>query len=230
MSKESINPDQLFTVPASEFVVNYHSLTPTELAAIGESPIVPLAVLEEIKNKQEAFLMNTFKSWNKDTAPNAKISTGEHLPTEQDWSVLEKDIDTDKFGELILNPETQGMNFETAKVFIPDLSAFEDKKLSEVAEYLVATYGDKYYLPGLEYMEWLFGKKDLNALPAGSEFETLKTELNDRYCYFFGSTLRYSNGRWCVPYVNWNGDEWSRSARWLGYDWDSNCRVVLLER
>lgn len=230
MSQETINPDQLFTVPVVEFTSKYRPLTPAELEAIGESPATLPVVPEEIKNKQEAFLMNTFESWDKDTAPNAKISTEERLPVEQDWPALEKDINPNKFGELIINPETQGMNLEKAKVFIPDLSAFEGKKLSEVAEHLVTTYGDRYYLPGLEYIEWIFGQKDLDSLPAGPEFDKLKTALKVNVCFLFGSTLRHSDGRWCVPCVDWNGGGWGRSAYWLDDDWNSDYRVVLLER
>lgn len=230
MSKESINPDQLFTVSSAEFATQYRPLTPAELEAIGESPIAPPAVPEEIRNKQEAFLMNIFEYWDNSTAPNAKISTEERLPAGQNWQALEKDINPDKFGELILNPETQGVDFEKAKVFIPDLSAFEGKKLSEVAEHLVATYGGRYYLPGLEYEQWVFDHQDADSLPAGPEFDILKKELTDHYCFFFGSTLRYSSGHWSVPYAYWNGSAWYRHAYWLGNVWYSYYRVVLLER
>ena len=118
----------------------------------------------------------------------------------------------------------------SATIFIPDLSAFNGKKLSEVAEHLISTYSDKYYLPGIEYWQWLCEHKNLADLPAGKEFETLKTNLKDNYCFLFGSTLRGSDGRWSVPYVHWHGSEWGRDARWLGNGWRSNCRVVLLER
>ena len=230
MPKESFDPNQLFTVPAVDFTANYRVLTPDELVELGESPTVIPSVPEEIIAKQEAFLKGTFEAWDKDSAPKAKISTESHSPFEQNWQELEKDVDTDKFGELILNPETQGLDFETSRVFIPDLSSMEGKKLSEVAEFLVSTYGDKYYIPGIEYEEWIFNKKDSDSLPKGKEFATLKQGLKDGYCFFFGSMLRYSDGHWCVPCVYWNGDGWNRRARRLGGGWDSSCRVVLLEK
>ncbi|HQI26100.1 MAG TPA: hypothetical protein PLY95_02490 [Candidatus Paceibacterota bacterium] len=235
MSQESFDPSKLFTVPPSEFASKYRVLTNEELAELGESRIVP-TVPEELKTSHEAFLQETFELWDSDpasrakTASRAKITTEVRPPVDQNWSGLETDIDTDKFGELIINPETQNLNFETAKVFIPNLSDFEGKKLSEVAEHLVAEYGDKYYLPGLEYMEWVVGKNDLDSLPAGPEFEALKSELNDHVCFLFGSTLRRSSGHWCVPSVGWGGSAWHRRAYWLGSDWCSYGRVVLLER
>ena len=228
MPQESLDPKQLFTVPAEDFAVKYRALTKEELAELGVLSVTT-PVPEDIKTSREAFLQNTFETWDKDSAPNAKIKTETRSPADQDWTGLEADIDTDKFGELIINPETQSLNFETTKPFIPDLSSQSGKKLSEVADYLVKTYGDRYYIPGIEYEEWIF-RHDLDDFPSGNDFKVLKTELKDNHCSFFGSTLRYSNGHWCVPYLNWNGSSWYRYARWLGHTWDSRCRVVLLER
>ena len=100
-----------------------------------------------------------------------------------------------------------------------------------MAEYLVNTYGDKYYIPGLEYEQWLYQHENLESLPEGKEFEELKQQLKDRICFFFGSTLRYLDGHWCVPSVGWGSSGWRRGAVWLDDGWDSNWRgVVLLER
>lgn len=231
MSPENpLNPTnhQLFTVPADEFKASYRPLTPAELAELGEATSV--AIAEEVKTGPEAFLKETFEKWDKDSAPKAKITTEVISPADQDWSALETDIDPTKFGEMTLNPETQALDFETAKVFIPDLSAFNGQKLSAVAEHLVSTYGDKYYLPGIEYWQWLCNHDSLTDLPEGEEFEALKQNLTDNYCFFFGSTLRNSNGHWSVPCVRWGGSEWRRGAYWLAGDWDSDCRVVLLEK
>ena len=231
MSPETpTNPDQLFTVPADEFKANYRPLTPTELAELGESLPSPTTIPEELKTSHEAFLQQTFEIWDKTSAPKAKITTEALLPTEQNWSDLEADIDPAKFGEMTLNPETQTLDFEKTKVFIPDLSAFNGQPLSAVAEHLIATYGDKYYLPGIEYWQWLCEHKNLTALPAGPEFEALKQNLKDNYCFFFGSTLRNSNGHWHVPCLYWTGTEWDRRASRLDDVWFSHYRVVLLER
>jgi len=230
MSPETPNPDQLFTVPADEFKANYRPLTPAELAELGQSPPSPTILPEELTTSHEAFLRQTFEIWDKTSASKAKITTEALLPTDQNWSDLATDIDPTKFGEMTLNPETQALDFETATVFIPDLSAFNDQPLSAVAEHLISTYGDKYYLPGIEYWQWVCEHKNLTDLPAGPEFEALKQNLKDNYCFFFGSTLRRSDGRWRVPCLDWAGAEWGRYASGLGDDWDSDCRVVLLER
>ncbi|HOZ37024.1 MAG TPA: hypothetical protein PLR18_04335, partial [bacterium] len=68
------------------------------------------------------------------------------------------------------------------------------------------------------------------SLPEGKEFEELKQQLKDRVCFFFGSTLRYLGGHWCVPSVGWRSSGWNRYANWLDDDWVSYYRVVLLER
>ena len=178
----------------------------------------------------DEFVKDTFETWDSAKASSIKIKAEVISPLEQPWSDLEGDIDTTKAGEYTLNPETQELDFATAKVFIPDLSSFVGKKVSEVAEYVVNTYGDKYYIPGLEYEQWLYQHENLKSLPEGKEFEELKQHLRDRYCFFFGSTLRDLGGRWCVPCVDWDGSGWFRDAFWLDFDWGSHDRVVLLER
>ena len=181
MSPETSNlnkgTSKLFTVPAKEFLTKYQPLTAEELAELGEAPI---ANAEDLEAQHDTFLKDTFDYWSEGSGAKAKISAETLLPADQNWSTLEKDIDPTKFGEYTLNPDTQHLNFETTKVFIPDLSAFNGKKLSEVAEHLIATYSDKYDIPGLEYWEWLVKRKNLDDLPTGPEFETLKQELKDR--------------------------------------------------
>ena len=141
-------------------------------------------------------------------------------PPAKNYKTLETDIDNTKAGQYTLNPETQNLDFETAKVFVPDLSAFNGKKLSEVAEHLIATYSAKYYLPGIEYWQWLYNNPDES--PA---------ELKDgNYQFFYGSTLRHLDGHWLVLFVRWYGSSWSRNGHRLGGSWYSNYRVVLLER
>ena len=226
MPKESTpqipsNPDsnKLFTIPMEEFR-QCRSLTPAELAELGESPLDTPTLSEKVTTTSDEFIKDTFETWDSAKASGIKIKAEAVPPLEQPWSELAGDIDTTKAGEYTLNPETQELDFETAKVFIPDLSSFKGKELSEVAEYLVNTYGDKYYIPGLEYEQWLL------ANPGKSP-----ASLRDgNYHFFFGSTLRGLDGRWCVPVVDWGSSGWYRSAYWLDDDWVSYDRVVLLER
>ena len=236
MPKESTpqipsNPDsnKLFTIPMEEFR-QCRSLTPAELAELGESPLDTPTLSEKVTTTSDEFIKDIFETWDSAKASGIKIKAEAVPPLEQPWSELAGDIDTTKAGEYTLNPETQELDFETAKVFIPDLSSFKGKELSEVAEYLVNTYGDKYYIPGLEYEQWLYQHENLESLPEGKEFEELKQQLKDRVCFFFGSTLRYLDGHWCVPSVDWKSSGWNRDVDWLGSDWVSCYRVVLLER
>ncbi|KKR13842.1 MAG: hypothetical protein UT40_C0009G0007 [Candidatus Woesebacteria bacterium GW2011_GWA1_39_21b] len=223
------NDNQLFTVPADEFKANYRPLTPEELTELGLTNPESTPLSPETLTQHDAFISDTFKSWTQAIPTEQIQATLEDLTT-KDYPTLEKDIDTTKAGEYTLNPETQTLDFETATIFIPDLSAFNGKKLSEVAEHLISTYSDKYYFPGIEYWHWLCAHKNLADLPADPQFNTLKQELTDNYCFLFGSTLRYSNGHWYVPCVLWVGSKWNRNADWLGNSWYSDYRVVLLER
>ncbi len=118
----------------------------------------------------------------------------------------------------ILNPDMMNIDLEKAKTFIPDLGQFNGKPLYEVMKYITETYGDKYTLPGLEYRDFII--KNPDKLPQ------LK---DDNYYFFPGSVFRGSSGRWYVPYSHWRGDGFVRHILWLGYDWSSDCRLVLLE-
>ena len=131
-------------------------------------------------------------------------------------------IDKKLFGEYTLNPETFGVDFEKAKVFIPDLSSMEGKKLYEVFQYVADTLGAKYRIPDIGYWKWMIENPE--------KIDKIKSELKDGNLYFLpGSLVRNSDGNWNVPYARWNGFKWRRYTNWLGYDWNSNYRVVLLE-
>ena|SRR3990167_880659 len=93
-----------------------------------------------------------------------------------------------------------------------ELPEMVGKTLQEVKDYLEKTYPGQ--LAKQEHQE---------------EFEKTKPDTSDwRWFYFFGS-LRNSDGYWYVPYVHWNGSEFYRNADWLGDEWFSDFRVVLLE-
>lgn len=179
-------------------------------------PSLDLSQLEQLRNP---FIQETFKKWNQNV-PDTQISARLESPASKDYKSLAGDIDPAKTGEYTLNPEVQDLDFESAKVFIPDLSAFEGKPLSEVAEHLVSTFGNRYYLPGIEYWQWLLANPD----------KSPQSLTDGKYQFLFGSELRISFGHWSVPYAGWDGSAWRRYAFWLGYVWRSNFRVVLLER
>jgi MoxR-like ATPase len=176
---------------------------------------------ESLKEANQSFVKETFGGWyGNATAEELNQMPIVIEPKSQSWDAMKSDTDPKKSGEYTLNPETQGLDFEGAKIFIPDLKKFEGKPLAKVAQHIVSKYGDKYHIPGLEYWKWLIENPDKSP-----------QELKDgNYHFFFGSTLRHRNGGWGVPWFGWSGGEWRRSARWVRFDWGSDCRVVLLEK
>ncbi len=186
--------------------------------------------LEQALENNRAFLKSVFESWyNAANVAHAIDKVEDIDPTTQDYPALAQDIDAAKFGEYTLNPETQGIDFESAKVFIPDLSQFEAKtgppakpaaKLAEVARYVMDTYGDTHHVPGIEYWKWLIEHPG----------ETPQNLKDGKFYFFPGSVLRGREGSWSVPSADWDGSEWDRYASWLTLDWSSGYRVVLLEK
>ncbi len=177
---------------------------------------------QELSQANEAFMLGTFKdSWGWDTA-NLKPEGHAMSPQSQSYEALSKDVDATKRGEYTLNPETQGIDFEKAKVFVPDLSALNGKPIHEVIQHVVDTYGDRYHIPGIEYWKWLIENPGKN--PLGVNIK------DGNYYFMSGSVLRGKDGRWLVPSAYWLGSEWHRSAPWLSNDWYSLYRVVLLEK
>jgi hypothetical protein len=126
-----------------------------------------------------------------------------------------------KFGEYTLHREALGVDFENAKVVIPDLSAFNGKPRFEVMKHLYDTYGQTHYIPGIEYWKWAIEN------PTKSH---VKLTDDTKWYYFFGSTFRNVVGIVSVPCVVWDGAEWRRNGRWLEGGWSSDERAVLLER
>ncbi|MFA6227272.1 MAG: hypothetical protein WC631_02260 [Candidatus Paceibacterota bacterium] len=144
-------------------------------------------------------------------------------PEDQDYTALKDDTDTDKFGEYMLNPDMQNIDFENiqeSKIFIPDLSSFVGRPLCDVFKHLADTYSGTHHIPGLEYWKWL--TENPTKTPP-----SLKD--TDVWFYFPGSLVRSSGGDWFVPSARWDGSGWLRSADWLGDSWLAAYRVVLLE-
>jgi MoxR-like ATPase len=183
---------------------------------------------EELKAEFTPFLQETWKKWNVDAdkIKNAVISPEVIDPKTEDYNARKTDIDPTKFGEFTVNPDTQGLDWEALKdkIFIPDLSALNGKPLSEVAEYLIANFSDKYKIPGIEY--WKFMIENPDKVPNDPNGINLK---DGNYYFNFGSLVRYSDGRFYVPFVNWGGSVWNRNAGRLDSSWNAYCRVVLLE-
>ncbi|MDP3763525.1 MAG: hypothetical protein Q8Q92_02630, partial [bacterium] len=170
-----------------------------------------------------AFLGETNTGWGvkEENLPTFKFEFTD--PKELDYKEKAEHPDQARFGEYTLNPETFAGDFEKAKVFIPDLSAMEGKKLYEVFKYVVDTFGEKYYVPGIEYWKWMIENPN--------KIDQIESRLKDSNHYFFpGSSLCDSLGYWRVPGALWNGGGFNRSADWLEAEWSSETRVLLLEK
>lgn len=169
------------------------------------------------------FLNDLYKSWGVAETDLPTPNPGFIDPKDLKYEKRSKNPDEKKFGIYTLNPETFAGNFEKAKVFIPDLSAMEGKKLHKVFQYVVDTYGDEYHIPGIEYWKWMIENPD--------KVDVIEPRLKDgNYYYFPGSTLCDSGGSWSVPGAFWFGGEFYRGASWLEDGWSSRSRVLLLEK
>ena len=201
-----------------------------QLDSGADIPQIPDPDPETLRQTNEPFLLDTFTSWYQADASKAKQEAVLTPPDSQDFKALSQEPKKEaEFGKYTLNPETQGLDFEQLTTFVPDLSQFEAQQgnpnkpaapLHEVMKYVLDTYGDKYYIPGIEYWKWLYENPD-----------KIPLNLKDGNYYFFpGSVLRGHDGDWYVPYAIWSGSTWYRDAIWLTNDWFSIYRVVLLER
>ena len=181
----------------------------------------------QLKDKLNTFLLDTFQnfwSYNQEQLDLAKKNLRPEMVSlaSINWGQRKQDTDSSKSGQYTLNPETQNLNFEKAKVFIPDpktLKGFEGKSLAELGQYLHTKYGSEYYIPGIEYWEYISKNPDKAPQP-------LKDTGN--YYFYFGSIVRYQDGYWYVPYSNWDTSSFNRNANWLDNTWISYYRVVLL--
>lgn len=178
---------------------------------------------EGVDGTNNKFLTDTYITWySVADAAEAKQEAILIRPGTQDYEALSESTEPTEFGRYTLNPETQGLDFEKHKAFVPDLSAWNDKPLHEVVRYVMDTYGDRYYVPGIEYWKWLYENPGKN--PPG-------VDLKDGKWYFLpGSVLRNRDGRWSVPCADWSRSELHRGEDWLTSGWSSYYRVVLLEK
>mgnify|MGYP001580056315 CR=1 FL=1 len=177
----------------------------------------------EAQTENKAFLNKTFEGWYNAADAARAIDKVEAIdPASQDYKALASDKKQAEFGAYTLNPETQGLDFENLKAFVPDLAAFNGKKVHEVMQHVIDTYGDTHYIPGIEYWKWLCENPTKN--PPGMQIK------DGKYYFCPGSVLRGRDGVWDVPYASWDGTKWDRHANWLARGWFSDYRVVLLEK
>lgn len=177
--------------------------------------------IESLQSSNKAFLSETFESWYSTAdAKKAKQKASFEKPETLDYAALAQDVDEQKFGEYTLNPDTQTLDFEKAKVFIPDLSAFFGHPRHEAMKHIIDTYGSTHHIPGIEYWKWAIENFD----------QAPQTFKDEHYYVFPGSVLRSRDGHWSVPRVCRDGSQFDRPAYWLRGGWGSRERVVLLEK
>lgn len=220
-----IPPDQI-----GSFLANAKKVEPADRKNI-KTP-----TREELATRLNPFLAETYKNFWNYTADQQKAANNKIpellSPRQIDYSIRKtEDADPEKSGEYILNPDTQTIDFDTyppekvKAITLPD--SMNGRALDEVAAFIRSSYGEKYYLPGIEYWKWL--SENPEKAPPAIEKDQAGNIKTDRYYYMFGSLVRASDG-WFVPCSYWGGSGWNRYADRLGDAWDSYCRVLVLEK
>jgi len=140
--------------------------------------------------EMKKFLLETFKNWGVSQekldswAVNKKMEVVS--PNGIDYQARKDDIDVSKYGEFTMNPNTIDINWESIpqnKIKTETLpTSMNGKNLSEIGEYVEATYGGKYKIPGLEYYKYIYENPDKAP-------DSLK---DGNYHFFFGSLFRGS--------------------------------------
>ncbi len=188
---------------------------------------------EELREEFRHFLKDTFLEWYSVMVDRSEISEAtNHLPelispNNQAWQTKKKrNRNLSKFGEYTINPETIDIDWEAIPpekikvIKIPDDRTNE--QLSDIAEYVIKTYGEDYYIPGIEYLKYIVEHSDKTP-------EDLK---GNNWNLLFGSILCGVFRDWVVPFVKWHAEDtrWSQDAESLGSGWLDSYRVVLLEK
>lgn len=157
-----------------------------------------------------------------DTNSMKEVKIKHELPQTLDYEVL-KENDSSKIGEVIVNPESVAIDWETIspeKIKSFDFAEFVGKPRSQLVAHIAKEYSGKYIIPDLTYREFLMNNPD--KIPPFMK--------DGNWYYFYGSILRYSDGDALVPDVYWNGGRLNRNGSWLDHDWDGSGRVLLLEK
>ena len=175
-----------------------------------------LAQTTRTAKKRRDFLRAMLKSWyGEEKVKTAKLRSLCIDPLWQDYARIADSINPAAFGRYTLNPETQALKEE--RVFIPDFSAFVGKPIYEVVRYVMTMYGSTHHIPGIEYLEWLH--------------ENPGKGPTDGYMYFLpGSILCSPSGYWSVPCSGWSNPMPRQGVIWLGSEWSSVYRILLLEK
>jgi MoxR-like ATPase len=181
-------------------------------------------------------LQNNADAWGYTQDQKDTIGTKmEVVNTTKDiWSKPDSELtDTDKskFGEATVNSES-APDFENIKAVLTEKELFPNidftketnrlnaiRKFIEEVEKLEKTSGKKYYIPGLDYMEYLH--QNPAKIP-----QNIKDE---NYYHYAGASFRDRDGDLVVPCSDWRGSSLNRDGCYVSYSWDSNGRFLVLE-
>jgi MoxR-like ATPase len=177
-------------------------------------------------------------SWAKDYSPTAPIHRIDINSINYSDSTL-LTVDQSKAGEITHIDQETPANldhfFENTKPETIDPNtnpAFADlfkdangnkriPKRHEVFQRVISLYKDKYYIPGIDYMNWLMQN------PGHSNAQALK---NSRWNFFPSSVFRSDSGSSFVPCLVWRSSKWFPDGGWLDNVWNSSESIALLLR
>jgi hypothetical protein len=151
------------------------------------------------------------------------------------------DTDPNKFGEASFTREKPLFNFEDTINYrvltekdIPSLQGIdfttESNRLNAIRklideidklnqESIKQTGKSKYYIPGLDYMDFLHKNED-----------KVPEYLKDGNYYFYpAASFRDHDGDLSVPCSLWLGSSLNRDGGYVRSDWDSDNRFLVLE-
>ncbi len=180
--------------------------------------------IEKLKMKLNVLVMKILSEWNGEkSAKKANISGETVNLSKLDLSPYQKD-DSELFGSYTINLESIGVNYLKKEIIIKildvkDLGHFNGRSRSELVKYVVKTYGEKYYIPGLEYENYLVENPDM-----------IPEEIKDGNRYnFIGSFVRGVDGECGIPFVKF-GAKFHHGLTELNGNYGNENRVVLIEK
>lgn len=122
--------------------------------------------------------------------------------------------------QSILNESFESIPLE--KISVIDCREMIGRPIKEVAEYIIAEYGDTHYIPGVEYWEHITKEN-----PVG---EVANTWKDGNTHYFLGSTLRDKDGSLSVFDTVWYATSFGQLAMKASVSWDKRSRVTLIKK
>lgn len=208
-------------------------------ALIGEAHDEALSIYgnEEKIEDNNSFYRKTLAIWeDRDAAKNivnSMIDRGGPTiisPVDVDWEeVKTRDaLGTDKAScGYTMNPDMVSFTDqdfermeEEGKITVMYMKECIDKNLTEVAQYIVDTYGATYHIPGIEYVRYILEnpeKPPASLNTDGSRYHFFGSVLFDRHSYFLVAER--------------NGIEWKRVKEWAQNSrWGTNDRIVLIKK